>query len=104
MAQSRFAELGSVQAIPEAILSEQLHVESDIFHPGGTTRMGSSAATGIVDANLRAFRVANLHVISTSTFPSGGGANPTFMLMAFALRAASRLTEQLARYPGAVVR
>ena len=54
--------------------------------------MGSSAATGIVDANLRAFRVANLHVISTSTFPSGGGANPTFMLMAFALRAAPKST------------
>jgi choline dehydrogenase-like flavoprotein len=59
--------------------------------------MGRSAATGVVDANLRTFRVSNLHVVSTSAFPSGGGANPTFMLMAFALRAANRLAAELDR-------
>jgi choline dehydrogenase-like flavoprotein len=96
---SRFAKLGSLQTIPEAIWSERLHLGSDIFHPGGTTRMGRSAAIGIVDANLRTFRIANLHVVSTATFPSGGGANPTFMLMAFALRAAARLAEQLTCRP-----
>jgi choline dehydrogenase-like flavoprotein len=103
-AQSRFAKLGSLQATPEPIWSERLHLGADIFHPGGTTRMGNSAGTAIVDANLRTFRVANLHVVSTSTFPSGGGANPTFMLMAFALRAASRLAEQLAHRPAGTVR
>ena len=102
-AQSRFAKLGSLQATPEPIWSERLSLGSDIFHPGGTTRMGRSAATGIVDANLRTFRVANLHVVSTSTFPSGGGANPTFMLMAFALRAATRLAEQLSHRPASKV-
>lgn len=103
-AQSRFAKLGNLQATPEPIWSEQLSLGSDIFHPGGTTRMGRRPASGIVDANLRTFGVANLHVVSTSTFPSGGGANPTFMLMAFALRAGNRLAEQLAQRPGYKVR
>lgn len=103
-AQSRFAGLGRLEAIPEPLWSEQLHLGSDIFHPGGTTRMGGSAATGIVDANLRTFRVPNLHVVSTSTFPSGGGSNPTFMLMAFALRAATRLADQLAEHPARTAR
>jgi len=94
---SRFAKLGRLQATPESMWRDRLHQGCDIFHPGGTTRMGRSAATGIVDANLRTFRVSNLHVVSTSTFPSGGGANPTFMLMAFALRAANGLASQLER-------
>jgi choline dehydrogenase-like flavoprotein len=94
---SRFAKLGRLQATPESMWRDRLREGCDIFHPGGTTRMGRSAATGIVDANLRAFRVSNLHVVSTSTFPSGGGANPTFMLMAFALRAANQIASQLER-------
>jgi choline dehydrogenase-like flavoprotein len=94
---SRFARLARLQATPESTWRDRLHQECDIFHPGGTTRMGRSAATGVVDANLRTFRVSNLHVVSTSAFPSGGGANPTFMLMAFALRAANRLAAELDR-------
>lgn len=94
---SRFAKLGRLQAMPESVWGDRLHQGCDIFHPSGTTRMGRSAATGIVDANLRTFRVPNLHVVSTSTFPSSGGANPTFMLMAFALRAANRLAARLER-------
>jgi choline dehydrogenase-like flavoprotein len=34
-------------------------------------------------------RARNLFVVSASAFAAGGGANPTFMLMAFALRAAA---------------
>lgn len=97
--QGRFAKLGNLESISEAVWREQLQLGCDIFHPGGTTRMGRSAATGIVDADLRTYRVPNLHVVSTSTFPSGGGANPTFMLMAFALRMANRLVEQFAHCP-----
>jgi choline dehydrogenase-like flavoprotein len=59
--------------------------------------MGKSRATGVVDGELRAFSVPNLTVVSTSSFPTGGGANPTFMLMAFALRAANRIARDLRR-------
>ncbi len=63
----------------------------DIFHPGGTTRMGTCRSEAVVDKHLTLFAVPNLHVVSTSTFPSGASANPTLMLMAFALRLADRV-------------
>lgn len=86
-----FADVARLEPVPREIWIDRLGCEADVFHPGGTTRMGSSPADGVVDGDLRTFRVPNLSVVSTSTFPTGGGANPTFMLMAFALRAAERL-------------
>jgi choline dehydrogenase-like flavoprotein len=63
----------------------------DVYHPGGTTRMGSSGATAVVDANLGTFGVANLSVASTSIFPTGASANPTLTLMLLAMRLADHL-------------
>jgi choline dehydrogenase-like flavoprotein len=63
----------------------------DIYHPGGTTRMGVDGRTAVLDRNLATFAVPNVSVASTSAFPSGASANPTLMLMAFALRLADRL-------------
>ena len=94
---SRFAALGDLQPVAETCWRERLQQSADIFHPGGTTRMGRSPSQGVVDADLRTFRVENLYVVSTSTFPTGGSANPTFMLMAFALRAADHIAARLAR-------
>ena len=65
----------------------------DVFHPGGTTRMGSNAREAIVDGNLNTFSIANLWVASTSVFPSGASANPTMMLMLFTLRLADHLVK-----------
>ena len=65
-----------------------------IAHPGGSVRMGTSAANGVVDRDLQTFRVPNLSVVSTATFPTGGGANPTMMLMMAALRLADRVAGQ----------
>lgn len=66
----------------------------DVFHPGGTTRMGLDGNTAIVDRDLRTFAVPNLWVVSTSVFPSGASANPTMTLMLLALRLAEHLVEQ----------
>ena len=63
----------------------------DIYHPAGTTRMASLPENGVVDSNLRIFGTGNAYVLSTSTFPSLGAANPTFTLMALALRLATHL-------------
>jgi choline dehydrogenase-like flavoprotein len=63
----------------------------DIYHPGGTTRMGHNGVTAVVDRNLTTFAAPNLSIASTSAFPSGPSANPTLMLMAFALRLADRV-------------
>ena len=70
---------------------------SDVFHPGGTTRMGNSGRDAVVDSKLRTFSVPNLSVASTSVFPSGGSANPTLMLMLLALRLSTHLAEQIGR-------
>ncbi len=64
----------------------------DVFHPGGTTRMGADCNTAIVDPDLRVYNFRNLWTASTATFPSGGGANPTMTLMLFTLRLADRLS------------
>jgi choline dehydrogenase-like flavoprotein len=65
-----------------------------LFHPGGTTRMGLDGHTAVVDRDLRTFAVPNLWVASTSAFPSGASANPTMMLMLFALRLADHLARR----------
>src|SRR5262249_15429275 len=54
----------------------------DIYHPGGTTRMGVDRHTAVVDQSLATYPVPNLSIASTSAFPSGASANPTLMLIA----------------------
>lgn len=68
---------------------------SDIFHPGGTTRMGRTVNDGVVDSDLAVLGVQHLHVLSTSVFPTGASANPTMTLLLLGLRLASHLRQQL---------
>jgi choline dehydrogenase-like flavoprotein len=98
-AESPFAALGSLRAAPESVWRQRLLEEPDVYHPGGSTRMGRDKSSGVVNADLKTFPIDNLFVVSTSAFPSGGGANPTFMLMALALRAADRIAQELRRTP-----
>jgi choline dehydrogenase-like flavoprotein len=63
----------------------------DVFHPAGSTRMGTSAKNAVVDKNLRAFALPNLWVASTSVFPALGSANPTLTLMLLCLRLGDHL-------------
>ncbi|HZL29214.1 MAG TPA: GMC family oxidoreductase [Acidobacteriaceae bacterium] len=67
-------------------------VFADTFHAMGGLRMGGDPRTSVVDRDLRVHGVANLHVASCAVSPSGGSSNPTFTLMALALRLAERLT------------
>lgn len=60
-------------------------------HPMGTARMSGSPADGVVDADLRAHDVENLHVCSSAVFPTGGHANPTLTIVALAHRLADHL-------------
>lgn len=59
-----------------------------IYHPTGTTRMSLSEASGVVDKNLVMFNYPQIQIVSTSVLPTGGGANPTMMLMLLAFRCA----------------
>ncbi|MDP9055007.1 MAG: GMC family oxidoreductase [Acidobacteriota bacterium] len=65
-------------------------------HHMGTTRMSGDPATGVVDRNCRVHGLAGLYVAGSSVFPTGGHANPTLTILAFALRLASHLRENLA--------
>ena len=58
------------------------------YHHMGTTRMADDPARGVVDAHGRVHGLANLHVVGSSTFPTGGWANPTLTIAALALRTA----------------
>jgi choline dehydrogenase-like flavoprotein len=64
-------------------------------HHIGTTRMSASARSGVVDAQCRVHSVENLYVAGSSVFVTGGYANPTFTLVALALRLADTLRDRL---------
>lgn len=69
-------------------------------HHSGTTRMSPSASTGVVDADGRVHDTDNVYVVGSSTFPTSGYANPTFTIVALAVRLADHLgamTTQAAR-------
>jgi len=69
---------------------------TDILHPMGGTRMGTSPENSVVDKDLRVHGVNNLHIASCSVFPSGGSSNPTFTMMALACRLADLLKKKRA--------
>jgi choline dehydrogenase-like flavoprotein len=64
---------------------------TDGLHQVGTTRMGRNPKDSVVDENLRVHDVANLHVASSSVFPTTGQANSTLLATALAIRLAHHL-------------
>jgi choline dehydrogenase-like flavoprotein len=62
-------------------------------HVMGTTRMGNTASTSVVDRDCRVHGYANFFVAGSSVFPSGGYANPTLTIVALALRLVDRLVQ-----------
>lgn len=57
--------------------------------------MSDDPKRGVVDSNCRVHSVKNLYVAGSSVFPTGGYANPTFAIVALALRLADHLRGQL---------
>jgi choline dehydrogenase-like flavoprotein len=64
---------------------------TDAAHHIGGTRMSLNSRSGVVDPNLKVHGMANLYVCGSSVFPTGGSANPTWSILAFALRLADHL-------------
>ncbi|HTV77161.1 MAG TPA: GMC family oxidoreductase, partial [Steroidobacteraceae bacterium] len=64
---------------------------NETFHHIGTTRMADSPQEGVVDPNCAVHGMENLFVAGSSVFPTSGQANPTFTIVALALRLADRL-------------
>jgi choline dehydrogenase-like flavoprotein len=55
-------------------------------HPMGGCRIGSSAETSVVDANLKAWESGNTFILSLGVFPTGAAVNPTLTLLALGFR------------------
>ncbi len=74
------------------------HISPDgsggIYHPGGSTRMGTDPSDSVLDGNLACHGLSNVFVAATSAFPTGASANPTMTLMMFTLRLADHLARR----------
>lgn len=90
-----FARQGWGSLLPIAGLEESGGLTAEhmmeSYHHLGATRMSTTPATGTVDADGRVHQLANLHVCGASVMPTGGHANPTFTIVALALRLADRI-------------
>ena len=62
-----------------------------VAHPIGTMRMSRDPRRGVVDADCQVHGVDGLYVAGSSTFPTGGHANPTQTIVALAIRLADTL-------------
>jgi choline dehydrogenase-like flavoprotein len=60
-------------------------------HYMGTTRMSDDPREGVVDRNCAVHGMENLYVAGSSVFPTAGQANPTFTIVALAVRLAQHL-------------
>jgi choline dehydrogenase-like flavoprotein len=69
----------------------------DGYHQIGTTRMGKNPGESVVDVNCRAHGLKNLYAASSSVFASSSQANPTFLIVALALRLAEHLSRENCR-------
>jgi choline dehydrogenase-like flavoprotein len=77
---------------PEDRIAHILNESRDGRHQIGTTRMGETPKTGVVDRDCRVFGMKNLFIAGTSTFTTSSQANPTLTAVALGLRLAQELT------------
>jgi choline dehydrogenase-like flavoprotein len=94
----RFAALsiGGVEWRPEIFdQSAEITGITDTFHPMGGCRMGTDPRASVVDSNLTVHGIPNLSIASAAVYPAGGNSNPSFTIIALALRLGDRLAAQL---------
>lgn len=70
-------------------------IDQDASHHMGTTRMGGDPRTSVVNADCRLHGVENVYMAGGSVFPTSGCANPTFTIVALAIRLAKHLRENV---------
>lgn len=81
---------------PVAEIDATLRSGGGIYHPAGTTPIGSTAEKGVVDAHLNVHGVPGLRALATSVFPTIGGASPSLALVQLALGMADDIAAQTA--------
>ena len=88
-------ECGYLKYVTEDLAAKVWQQAGDGFHQVGTTRMSEHKNDGVVGTNCNVHGFDDLFVASSSTFVTSGQANSTFMVVAFALRLADRLKQEL---------
>lgn len=81
-----------------ALGTTERHHDVDVkgaSHLMGTCRMGTDPRTSVVDRDLRAHDHANLFIVGSAVFPTGGASNPTLTIAALALRAVSAVHDMV---------
>jgi choline dehydrogenase-like flavoprotein len=63
----------------------------DASHHIGGTRIGLSTASSVVNPDCRLHDSPNLFIAGSSVFPTAGNANPTFTIVALAIRLARHI-------------
>ncbi len=66
-------------------------INADASHHMGSTRMGTDLKTSVVNSDCQVHRVPNLYIAGSSVFPTSGYANPTYTIVALAIRLAEHL-------------
>jgi len=89
----RDAGIASVAWHPELAEpgSRWLTRATDTYHMMGGARMGTDPSSSVVDSNLCVHGIENLFIASCAVFPTGGSSNPTFTMIALALRLKDRI-------------
>ena len=72
--------------------TEPWPIDLDASHHMGGTRMGDDPSTSVVNKDCRLHFSPNVYVAGASVFPTSGNANPTFTIVALAIRLASHLS------------
>jgi choline dehydrogenase-like flavoprotein len=84
----RKTHMGFVETDP----GEMTHLPyTDASHHIGTTRISENPRQGVVDVNCKVHGVHNLFIAGSSVFPTCGYANPTWTIVALAIRLADHL-------------
>jgi choline dehydrogenase-like flavoprotein len=91
--------LGGVALSPMPGREESYGIQTggEIIHEVGTTRMGDSPQTSVLDRYCRAHDVPNLFVADGGPFVSNAHKNCTWTIMALAWRTAEHIAERRAR-------
>ena len=64
-------------------------------HQCGTAKMGTDAATSVVDPWCRSHDVENLYIMDASVLPTSAAVNPALTIAAVTLRSATRLRQEV---------
>jgi choline dehydrogenase-like flavoprotein len=73
-----------------AYFKKRIPIEG-VGHQNGTCRMGTDAASSVLDPNCKAHDLDNLYVVDASCFVSASAVNPSLTIIANAIRVAGHL-------------